>query len=258
MFTFGISTIITDNADVFTATKIIGNSSFKFVEIRCEKGHFEYEDKAEIKKVKKTLKEKNLSGIALHPPVWIDIGNREEWTRMKSLREAEKVILVANRLGVPRIILHPGKKNSSIEKAIQSIDELSDFAEEWGVKILLENTIPGDLGSNIDELQTLSDKFNLPICLDTSHASAKENILNKILEIFGGKIGHFHLSDSMMKGSDDHLMPCDGKIDWKPVVNFMRAHKGFAVFEVPSRDNKAIIENMEEIKRQWKNNKVCP
>jgi sugar phosphate isomerase/epimerase len=258
MFNFGISTTITDDRDVFVALEIIGGSSFRFLEIRCEKGHFNYEDKGEIKKLKMMLKKKSLKGISLHPPLWVDIANSEEWTRIKSLREVEKVVLVANRLNVPRIILHPGKSAGDIEKASESLSELISFAGEWGVEIILENTFPDDFGSSIDELKILSDKFDLPVCIDTSHASAKENILNRLLDLFEGRVKHFHLSDSMMKGSDDHLIPYEGKILWEGVVNFLNNNEGVAVFEVPHHNNPKIIEKLEEIKSRWENNKICP
>lgn len=251
MFKFGISTIITGDRDIFASLEIIKKSSFKIVEIRCERGHFNYEDKTEIKKLKMMLKKKSLKGISLHPPLWVNIASGEEWTRMKSLREVEKVILVAKRLDVPKIILHPGKSEGNIEKAIESLREIVGFAEEWDVNIILENTSPDDLGSNINELQTISSEFNLPLCVDTSHAGAKANVLNKLLDLFEDKIEHFHLSDSMMEGSDDHLVPYKGKIIWEPVVDFMKTHNGFAVFEVPCRDNLEIIEDLEEIKGQW-------
>jgi hypothetical protein len=62
----------------------------------------------------------------------------------------------------------------------------------------------------------------------------------------------------MMKGSDDHLIPYEGKINWQPVVDFMKTHEGFAIFEVPHGDNSKIIESLEEIKSRWKNNEICP
>ncbi len=258
MFTFGISTTITNDKDVFAAVEIIGKSFFKFVEIRCEKGHFNYEDKGEIKKLKTMLRKTSLSGISLHPPIWVDIANTEEWMRMKSLREVEKVILVAKRLNIGKVILHPGKSIGDIEKAFASLAELIDFADEWDTRIILENTFPDDFGSHVNELQIISDKFNLPVCVDTSHASAKENILNKFLDIFDSKIEHFHLSDSMMRGSDDHLIPYEGKIVWEPVIEFMAAHEGIAIFEILPMISSDIIENLEKIKSQWENKKICP
>ena len=258
MFTFGISTTITNDRDVFTAIEMIGESAFKFVEVRCDKGHFDYEDKAEIKKLKTMLKKKSLKVSSLHPPIWIDIAAAEEWTRMKSVREVEKVILVAKRLSVPRIILHPGNGPGDIKKVGESLGELIGFADEWNTKIILENTFPYDFGSRIDELQIISDKFNLPVCIDTSHASAKENILNQLLDLFEDKIEHFHLSDSMLKGNDDHLIPYEGKMVWEGVVDFMNTHEGVAIFEISPHNDPKTIGNLEEVKSQWENNKICP
>jgi sugar phosphate isomerase/epimerase len=258
MFNFGISTTITNVRDVFSAIEIIGESSFKFVEIRCEKEHFDYEDKEEIKKVKTLLEKNSLSCVSLHPPVWVDIANKEEWTRVRSLREVEKVILVAKRLNVPKIILHPGKSAGDIKKAIESLAELVGFGYEWDINIILENTFQDDFGSHINEIRVLSDKFNLPVCIDTSHASAKEDILDQMLQLFEDRIEHFHLSDSRKKGRDDHLVPYEGKIMWKPVLNFLEKHGGFAIFEVHHHGRFKIIRKLEKIKKQWENNKICP
>jgi sugar phosphate isomerase/epimerase len=258
MFDFGISTIIKNDSDVFSAVETVEKSSFKYLEIRCEKGHFNHEDKKEIERLKSILKKKSLSGISLHPPVWVDIANKEEWTRMKSVREVEKVILVAKRLNIPKIVLHPGMGAGDIDKAKESLSELVEFADEWDAKLILENTFPDNFGSGIDELQAISDKFKLPVCVDTSHASARADILARLLDIFQDRIEHFHLSDSMMEGTDDHLIPYEGKINWEPVVGFMQTHKGFAIFEVPYRNNPETTETLKKIVRQWQNEKICP
>jgi sugar phosphate isomerase/epimerase len=259
MFTFGISTVIMSDKDIFSVLEIIGKSSFKFIEIRCEKEHFDYEDKGEIGRLKKALRKNAIVGVSLHPPVWTDIATRDQWTRMKSVREVEKVILVAKRLAVPAVILHPGKSIGYIEEALRSIEELIDFAKGWDVQIILENTFPRDFGSTIDELKSILDKFELPVCLDTSHASAKGNKLNKFLEIFNGRIERFHLSDSMVENNDDHFIPYEGKIDWEPVLKFLHAYKGIAVFEVsPDENFYTTIKKLEEIKKQWGNENFSP
>jgi len=258
MFNFGISTTITSDSDVFSALKMIGGSSFKFVEIRCEKGHFDYEDKEEIKKVKTSLKKNSLSCVSLHPPVWVDIAHKEEWDRVRSLREVEKVVLVAKRLNVPKIILHPGKSSGDMEKSIKSIAELVKFGREWDTNFILENTFPDDFGSRIDELRIISNEFDLPVCIDTSHASAKEDVLNEMLDLFADRIEHFHLSDSRKKGSDDHLVPYEGEIVWGPVLKFLKDRDGLAMFEIYPHGESEIIIKLEEIKNQWENNKINP
>jgi sugar phosphate isomerase/epimerase len=252
MFDLGISTTITNNKDIFSGIEMIAKSSFRFVEIRCEKGHFDYEDEKEIKRLKTRLKKKSLKGTSLHPPLWINIASSDDWFRTKSVREAEKIILVAKRLNIPKIILHPGKNHGNTEKASLSLSEIVSFAEEWGIEIILENTYPDDFCSRIDELEFLSDKFDLPVCIDTSHASAKENLLNKFILTFNDKIKHLHISDSKMKGSDDHLIPYKGKIIWKTVIDFINAHEGIGIFEIAPCESSDIIETLEEIKNKWK------
>jgi sugar phosphate isomerase/epimerase len=177
---------------------------------------------------------------------------------MKSVREVEKVILVAQRLNITRIVLHPGMGAGTIERSKESVTELLEFAGERDVQLILENTSPGNFGSSVEELQAISDEFKLSVCIDTSHGSAAENILAKLIDLFQDRIEHFHLSDSMMKGTDDHLVPGQGKINWKPVIDFMQTRKGFAIFEVPWRNNPRITEILEKIVYQLLNGKICP
>ena len=250
--------MIKDDSDVFAAVETIEKSSFKLLEVRCEKGHFNHEDKEEIERLKSILKKKSLSAVSLHPPLWVDIANREEWMRMKSVREVEKVILVAKRLNISRIVLHPGMGAGNIEKAKESLSELVAFADEWDAKLILENTSPGNFGSDINDLQALSDAFKLSVCVDTSHGSAGVDILERLLDIFQDRIEHFHLSDSMMEGTDDHLIPGEGKINWEPVVDFMQTHRGFAIFEVSCHNNPQVTRTLEKIVRRWENEKICP
>ena len=252
MFDLGISTTITNDRDVFSGIKIIADSIFRFVEIRCEKGHFNYEDEKEIKRLKTMLKKESLTGISLHPPTWVDIANSDDWTRTKSIREVEKAILVAHKLNIPKIILHPGKSSGNIEKASLSLSEITCFAKEWNVEIILENTFPYDFGSSIDELKFLSDKFDLPVCIDTSHCSAKEDLLNEFFLTFKEKIKHLHISDSQKKGSDDHLVPYKGKIIWEVVVEFMKANEGTGIFEIAPWESSNVIEALEEVSDKWK------
>lgn len=259
MFDFGISTTITRDNDIFAGIEVIKESSFKFVEIRCRKGHFNYEDKKEIKELRKTLKKNNLSASSLHPPIWANIASDEEWLRMKSVREVEKVIIVARRLKAPIVILHPGKRGGSFKKVFQSLEEIVEFANEWETQIILENTFPDDFGSEINELQVIAEKFDLPVCLDTSHSNAREDRLEQFLEIFESRIKHLHISDSRMEGPDDHLLPYEGKIKWEVILRFLHTHEGIAVFELaPPERPEILIDKLEKIRIDWENRKVSP
>ena len=257
MIEFGISSTIANDKDIYSTIDLVGKSSFKWIEIRCDLPHFKYEDTGEIKKVKKHLKKERIKAIALHPPGWVDLSTGEEWVRMKSVREVEKTILVADRLKTPRVIVHPGSKSGLLKQTRISLSEIKEFANEWKVEPILENTIPPYFGSEPEVLKSLSNEFDLNICLDTSHAAAKGDRVEEFLNILGESIKHFHISDSNLKGKDDHLMPLEGKINWTPVKEFMSRFEGYIIFELqPQKNLNETLKILYKISNEWKKNKT--
>ncbi|MBA7620845.1 endonuclease 4 [subsurface metagenome] len=257
MIEFGISSTIANDKDIYSTIDLVGKSSFKWIEIRCDLPHFKYEDTGEIKKVKKHLKKERIKAIALHPPGWVDLSTGEEWVRMKSVREVEKTILVADRLKTPRVIVHPGSKSGLLKQTRISLNEIKEFANEWKVEPILENTIPPYFGSEPEVLKSLSNEFDLNICLDTSHAAAKGGRVEEFLIMLGERIKHFHISDSYMEGGDDHLLPLQGKIDWLPLEEFLNEFDGYIIFELPPQKNlNETLKILYKISNEWKKNKT--
>ncbi|TET99524.1 MAG: sugar phosphate isomerase/epimerase [Candidatus Stahlbacteria bacterium] len=257
MIEFGISSTIANDKDIYSTIDLVGKSSFKWIEIRCDLPHFKYEDTGEIKKVKKRLKKERIKAIALHPPGWVDLSTGEEWVRMKSVREVEKTILVADRLKTPRVIVHPGSKSGLLKQTRISLNEIKEFANEWKVEPILENTIPPYFGSEPEVLKSLSNEFDLKICLDTSHAAAKGGRVEEFLIMLGERIKHFHISDSYMEGGDDHLLPLQGKIDWLPLEEFLNEFDGYIIFELlPQKNLNETLKILYKISNEWKKNKT--
>jgi len=252
MINFGISSTIIRNKEVYAAIDTIGKSVFNWIEIRCEETHFKYEDVIEIKRVRESLRKNRIKGCSLHPPGWVDIANEEEWTRMKSVREVEKIILVAQRLKISRVIVHPGYKDGSLEQSIKSLNEIVEFGKVWKVDPVLENTFPGHFGSEPLTLKNIASEFDLSICLDTSHAAAKGGRVEEFLIMLGERIKHFHISDSNKEGKDDHLMPFEGKINWNPVIAFISEFDGYIVFELPPiEDLNETLNTLCKITDKW-------
>jgi len=259
MINFGVSTTITKDRSISEALNAIGKSPFKWVEIRCDPGHFNYEDGKDIKEIQKNLRRNQIKASSLHPPGWVDIACSEEWTRMKSVREVEKTILVAEHLKVPIVIVHPGYKDGSLNQAEKSLKEIVEFSHEWKVNPILENTFPGYFGSEPKTLMYLAAKFDLSICLDTSHAAAEVNRIEEFLKLLGSRIRHFHLSDSNMEGNDDHLIPFEGKINWIPIMEFTNEFDGFIIFEIlPAKCPEKTLALLDKIRNNWRSKKITP
>lgn len=258
MIYFGISTTLTNDRTVYDSINAAGTSYFKWLEIRCRTDHFDFESPQEIEKVKAELQKNKLKVSSLHPPGWVDIASEDEWTRMKSVREVEKVILVANKLSAERVIIHPGKDKGKMPESIKSLQEIIPFAREWDVKPILENTFPGYFGSRVENLHELSDKMNLEVCIDTSHAAARGDRIKDFLDSYGNKITHFHISDSKMRGKDDHLIPGEGKIKWEIIEDFLPHFNGFIIYELMPSDNpEGTLKKLDKIKDRWRK-KIAP
>lgn len=259
MINFGISSTIKRNKPLQESIKLIGDSYFKWIEIRCEEGHFDYDRENEIKNIGKELRKNRVKVSSLHPPAWVDIGSCEEWTRMKSVREVEKCILISKKLNAERVIIHPGDREGSMNKLFESLEEIAGFAGEWDVMPLIENTFPGYIASEPEILLDISNRFNLSICLDTSHAAAKGDRVGEYIDRLGERIRHLHLSDSYQSGNDDHLIPGEGEITWEPLWKFLETFNGFIIFELPP-DDKAedTINQLDSIRMEWLKYKIAP
>ena len=249
---WGISTTLCKNEVILDCLDDIDNSFG--IEIRLRQPHFDYEDKEEIKRLKSGLKKRNIDPISVHmPDKGVNIAAVDEWKRMFSVREVEKGILVADRLGAKSVVVHPGGKReeSEIDASLDSLNEIMNFSKEWGIKVLIENTFPGDLGADFDEFSQIVSTIGLPICLDTSH-SYSSGAVSDIIKDFRNKIVHLHISDNLMEGNDDHLLPGEGKIDWKAFWDGMNDFQGSVIFELmPALNIKKRISEIKEVIREW-------
>ncbi len=248
----GISSTIIKDSSIFPLIKLMGERRFLFLEIRCRRGHFEYEDIESIKKLKATLKRAGVTPLALHPPDWIDIGSQNEWERMRSVREVEKCILVAEKLRIQRIILHPANSTTEISIIRKSLDEIIPFSEEWGVEVVLENPFPPKTGSDLETLKALSDDYKIGICLDTSHLFANGDVDYVVLNNISGLIKEVHASDSRFSGMDDHLLPGEGKLNWKEVFKNVDNNDIDVIIELmPARNLEKRLDEIEEVMERW-------
>jgi len=249
---WGISTTLCKDIDIFQCLNDIDN--FFGIEFRLRQHHFDYEDKENVKKIKAYIRKQDLEPISVHmPDKSLNIASKDEWKRMFSIREVQKGILVANKLGAKSIVVHPGNKGkeSDLDVSLQSLDEIHKFAKEWKITILIENTFPGDMGADIETFKYIISHTQLPICLDTSH-SYSSGITSELVNGFRDKILHLHISDNNLEGKDDHLLPGEGKIDWGNFWKSLSGFQGSVIFELmPAEDIKERISEIKKVIEEW-------
>ncbi len=268
----GLSTFLFEDYKLLSILPLYREAGIEYLEIKPQKGHFDYQDPEYLHQVARELKKHNLKVKSMHMPVsatGVDISLIEEYDRVWSVREVEKTILALLRLNGEIIVVHPGstllgEKERRIrqERSEKSLEEILKFCENWGIKIALENTLPGKTGDNIMDVLSMVKKFNSPnlgICLDSGHyhitTPTKENSdVIECLSELKDYLLHVHLHDNHGK-EDEHNLPGEGNIDWNSLMKGLRKinYQGIMMFEIRKKNNppgKEILEKLKKIYHQ--------
>ena len=262
---FGISTMPLENYQLKSKLTLLKELGIKYLEVKPKEGHFNYYDPKYLDEMSKEFKRNGIKVVSMHMPTnGVDISLIEEYDRIWSVREVEKTVLALLRLGGEILVVHPGSeikdektRNVQREKSEQSLEEILKFCEQWGIKIALENTLPGKTGDSISEILEIVKKFNsknLGICLDTGHCNITSAINNhsgveECLPEIKNYLCHLHIHDNSGK-SDDHYLPFEGNIDWKGFVKGLKEinYQGVFMFELRRKtDNEEMLRNIREL-----------
>jgi sugar phosphate isomerase/epimerase len=261
---FGISTMVFYHENIKKLLPSLNSYGINNIEIRPNVNHFECQDPRTIEELRKEIKRYNISVESIHMPMnGVDISSLEEYDRIKSVREIEKSIITASKLNSKLVVIHPGGKCNGIadretrmSKCITSLTEIVEFCSQWDIKIAIENTLPGRLGSHWSEIQyileTISSEY-LGVCLDTGHymlnqESTERGTLKLDKEPIDWKkhLFHIHIHDNDGK-SDLHLLPEEGGFPWSQLLSYLKMIQYQGVL---------IIEPKEQVQLEGYLNKV--
>jgi len=262
---FGISTMSLEDYQLKSKLTLLKEAGIKYIEVKPKEGHFNYHDPKYLDEMSKEFKKNGIKVISMHMPTnGVDISLIEEYDRVWSVREVEKTALALLRLGGEILVVHPGSeiedektRKARREKSEQSIEEILKFCEYWGIKIALENTLPGKTGDSIPEILEIVRNFNsknLGICLDTGHCNITSSLYNhsevvKCLLGIKEYLCHLHIHDNLGK-SDDHYLPFEGNIDWKRFIKSLKKinYQGVFMFELRKKtNNEEMLRTIKEL-----------
>lgn len=212
------------------------------VEIFCARQHLDYRNRAQVTEMAHWFRDSELSFHALHAPIYsddawgrsgphavINIVETSKPRRIAAVDEVKRALEIAEYAPYRYLIQHLGLPEEEydehkIDAAFSSLEELSVFARQRGVEILLEN-IPNAL-SSAEGLVNLLEKTHLSLgfCFDVGHAHLGEGI-EPAFEKMKGRIRSTHLHDNDGR-EDAHLFPFlapEGSIDWKRTLELLRS-----------------------------------
>lgn len=187
---------------------------------------------------------------SVHAPIWdINLASHIAGFRRVSIEQVKWSMDLARNLGSRLVTLHPGHmppypfisslRESGKKNFLDSLQTLLDYSAETGVPIGLENLPLGlSFCYTLDELIDYVNSFeNLRVTLDVPHAyvigkflqlidkkkaaTPPEDEIAEAIRKLGNRIINIHLHDN--DGSwDQHKVPGEGTIDFKPIVEAMK------------------------------------
>ncbi len=255
----------------------VWDAGIPFVELFVAKQHLDYRNKAQIVELGHWFRDSELQVNSIHAPlftddVWgrsgpqsiISITEREKAKRIAAVDEIKRALEIAESVPFRFMVQHLGVPEEefseySVDAAFSALEEITMFARQRGVDVLLENT-PNGLAS-AERLLTFFEltHMELGVCFDLGHAHMNEGIETAYRHL-KPRIRSTHLHDNNGK-EDLHLFPLDGEggtIDWTATMDVLRSSPGqyplvLELREVPEmqypiQKAQSVFERLEELR----------
>jgi len=150
-----------------------------------------------------------------------------------------------------RVPLH-SKDNVRMMNA-EAIKLLAEDAAGRGITIMVEND--DRMFSGVDGLSVILDAVpEARLHLDVGHANLRlglgeKNRTASLLEAFGDRLAHVHVSDNRGGAEDLHLPLGAGSVDWRGAIRLLRSagYDGTVTLEVFSRER----DYLRQSRRLW-------
>jgi sugar phosphate isomerase/epimerase len=214
------------------------------VEIFCARQHLDYRNKEQIAELGHWFRDSELKLNSLHSPMYTDeIWGRSgphavvtltepvKGQRLQMVDEIKRALEIAEVIPFRYLIQHIGVGGEEFDMrkfdaAFSALEELSLFARQRGVEILLEN-IPNELSSakRLLQFEALTH-IGLNYVFDTGHANMNEGV-EEAFQLMKDRIRSTHVHDNDGK-RDLHLFPLNsegGTIDWKNTMQLLRSRE---------------------------------
>ena len=239
------------------------------VEIFCGRQHLDYRDKAQIAELGHWFRDSDLKLHSLHSPMYTDeiwgrsgphavinITEPVKGTRLTMVDEIKRALEIAETIPFKYMIQHIGVSGEqysdrAVDAAFSSLEELSVFARQRGVEILIEN-IPNALSSAQRLVEFLAQThLHLGFCFDVGHAHMGAGVEEEF-DIMQDRIRSTHVHDNDGE-QDKHIWPLlgeGGTIDWAHAMQVLRSREDqypllLELKEVPDRKHQ--IDEVPEI-----------
>jgi sugar phosphate isomerase/epimerase len=255
----------------------IWDAGIPLVEFYCARQHLDYHNRAQISELGYWFRDSQLKLHSLHSPLYndassgvsgpqsvINITEPIKSKRIPMIDEVKRALDIAEVVPFRYLVQHLGVTGQEfderfIDAAFSALEEISLFARQRGVEVLLENA-PNAL-SSAERLLMFLDLTHLPlnVCFDVGHAHLHEGV-DPAYRLLKSRIRSIHAHDNDGK-EDAHLFPGDaaGTIDWPRAMQTLRSQPDrypllLELSEVPEME--LPFENLQRVFDTLENSKV--
>lgn len=246
------------------------------VELFCARQHLDWRDRGQVAELGHWFRDSELTPYSVHSPLYNDevwgksgpqasmhINEPVKAKRIAIVDEIKRVLEMAETIPFRYLIQHMGNSGDEYderkaEAAFNSLEELTVFARQRGVEILVEN-IPNEF-STADKLKMFLDFTHLDLnyCFDIGHAHLSGGVEAEY-NIMKTRIRSTHIHDNDGK-EDNHVFPFVGEggtVDWPLGVRLMASRPEqypllLELKEVPGMENpldsvKKVFERLDAL-----------
>ncbi len=179
--------------------------------------------------------------------------------RELAIRELKRCLRILRDIGAKKMNVHPHRnvplhsEEWIIAQNMDAIARLSDYAQEMGMTILVEN-MPGY--SRVSQMKPLLEIVpGTQMLIDVGHANLDTpyHRAEELLANFGHRLGHVHVSDNRGGHDDLHLPLGVGNIDWLQVTRAIKntGYDETITVEVFGDDDDYLRLSLNKIKYLW-------
>ena len=199
---------------------------------------------AHFKAIAKTVRDSGLEMHQCHAP-YASVSISDPVFYAKLQQQTIRSVYAAAYMECPYIVAHPvldvafchgQNKELARQTSLDYFSAIAPVLKETGVVMCIENLFfyiretkewAICYGSTGEELRDLIDTLNemhgpcFAACVDTGHAVVAKQDPAEMIRTLGSRIKVLHIQDNLGV-KDEHLIPTEGKIDWKSVAEALR------------------------------------
>jgi deoxyribonuclease-4 len=200
--------------------------------------HGPYIKKEEDMKLIKETAEKLDISLSIHAQYWINLNSKEPEKIEASKKRILKCCEVGEKLGVKRVVFHPGYYGDfSPEETYKKIREsIKDILKEikkkkWKIKISAETMGKVNVFGSINQISNLVNETGCDFCIDFAHVLARDKKVDyeKVKQLFPQKTWHVHFSGIVYNEKGERHHKTTLKEEWQTLLKNLPKDKEIVI-----------------------------